>query len=60
MLEIDPNAYAVASSGYADGDVLRNPFQYGFKAVLAKPYTMMQLQDLAVRTFNVLRNKKAP
>ncbi len=35
---------AVASSGYSDDPVLADPFSYGFKASIKKPYTRNELK----------------
>ena len=43
LLEIDPNVTAIVSSGYSNDPVMANYREYGFQAVLIKPY---QLQDL--------------
>ena len=43
LLEIDPNVTAIVSSGYSNDPVMANYREYGFQAVLVKPY---QLQDL--------------
>lgn len=35
---IDPEVFAIVSSGYSDDPVMANPAAYGFAAVLPKPY----------------------
>ncbi|MDI1315465.1 response regulator [Prosthecobacter sp.] len=35
---IDPDVFAIVSSGYSDDPVMANPGAYGFAAVLPKPY----------------------
>lgn len=35
---IDPDVFAIVSSGYSDDPVMANPGSYGFAAVLPKPY----------------------
>ncbi len=45
ILAMDPNAKAIVSSGYAEGPIMANFTQYGFKGVLAKPYNEEQLQE---------------
>jgi PAS domain S-box-containing protein len=41
--EIDPKVKAVVSSGYSDDPVIIDFKQYGFSAVLAKPYEIQEL-----------------
>ncbi len=43
ILEIDPDAVALVSSGYFNDPVMSNPAQYGFKGVIAKPFKPQQL-----------------
>ncbi|MDD5339130.1 MAG: PAS domain S-box protein [Dehalococcoidales bacterium] len=45
LLEIDPNAIAIVSSGYATDPIMADFKAYGFKAVIAKPYSVRQLQE---------------
>jgi CheY-like chemotaxis protein len=35
---LDPDVFAIVSSGYSDDPVMANPASYGFAAVLPKPY----------------------
>jgi PAS domain S-box-containing protein len=44
LLEIDPNATVIVSSGYANDPIMSDYKSYGFKAVIAKPYSAKQLQ----------------
>ena len=44
--EIDPEAKAVISSGYADHPVIKNFRAYGFLGAIAKPYTIEKLMAL--------------
>ncbi|MEI6167604.1 MAG: PocR ligand-binding domain-containing protein [bacterium] len=46
ILAIDPKARAIASSGYAEGPVMSDYAAYGFKGIIAKPYTEDQLRDV--------------
>ncbi len=45
LLEIDPDATAIVSSGYATDPIMSEYKKYGFKAVIAKPYSVKQLQE---------------
>ena len=42
---IDPQVTALVSSGYANNPVMANWAYYGFSGVIAKPYTIAQLQE---------------
>ncbi|MCP4118087.1 MAG: response regulator [Desulfobacteraceae bacterium] len=46
ILEIDPDARAIVSSGYADDPVMANYAEYGFKGMAAKPYTLNELREV--------------
>jgi CheY-like chemotaxis protein len=50
LLKIDPNVKAIVSSGYSTDPVMANYLEYGFSAVLTKPYL---LQDMS-RVFQEL------
>lgn len=39
LLEIDPSAKVIVSSGYADDPVMANFAEYSFKGIVAKPYS---------------------
>ncbi len=41
LIEIDPNVKAIVSSGYSYDPIMSNYSEYGFRAVLAKPYKDM-------------------
>lgn len=43
LLEIDPAVNAIVSSGYYTDPIMANFTEYGFKAVLPKPYEINQL-----------------
>ncbi len=49
ILEIDPNANCIVSSGYADDPVMANHEQYGFKGICTKPYSMDELKHALVQ-----------
>jgi PAS domain S-box-containing protein len=41
--KIDPDAFAIVSSGYSNDPVMADPQQYGFSRVLPKPYKIKDL-----------------
>jgi PAS domain S-box-containing protein len=42
LLKIDPNVKAIVSSGYSNDPIMSNYRDYGFRAVLSKPYKDMR------------------
>lgn len=46
LIHIDPQLKAIASSGYSGGRVLAESKQYGFCAVLQKPYHLKGMADV--------------
>ncbi len=46
LLEIDKNLTAIASSGYSNSKIMSNYKDYGFKAILPKPYKLNDLKEL--------------
>lgn len=46
ILEIDPQARAIVSSGYANDPIMADFADFGFKATAEKPYTMDHLRDV--------------
>lgn len=53
LLEIDPNAKVIVSSGYASGPVLSDYKKYGFSAVVGKPYTVNELARAVDEALNI-------
>ena len=49
LLLIDPDVRAIVSSGYTDDLVMANFADYGFKGVVAKPYTLGKLRETVAR-----------
>ena len=43
LIELDPKARLVVSSGYSNDPVMAEPARFGFSATLMKPYTAAQL-----------------
>ena len=44
LLKIDPNVIAIVSSGYATDPIMADYGEYGFKAVITKPYSISELE----------------
>jgi len=42
---LDPGVRALASSGYSEDDILARPLDFGFRAILPKPYTQQALVE---------------
>jgi PAS domain S-box-containing protein len=45
LLEFDPDAKAIVSSGYSNNPIMANYRKYGFCGVVAKPYEIQKLSD---------------
>jgi len=43
LKDIDQNVVALVSSGYSNDPVIAAPEQFGFKAMVAKPYNLSDL-----------------
>jgi len=49
LLEIDPQAKAIVSTGYSVNKIMINYKKYGFCGVVAKPYSLHKLHDVLSR-----------
>jgi PAS domain S-box-containing protein len=45
LLHLDPDARVIVSSGYATDPIMSEYKKYGFSAVIAKPYSVKQLEE---------------
>lgn len=52
ILEIDPNAKVIVSSGYGHGKIMSNYREYGFIDIAPKPYTIDKLEEILQRVLN--------
>jgi DNA-binding NtrC family response regulator len=57
LLQLDPRAQAIISSGYGNDPIMANYEHYGFKGVIAKPYKILEL-SLVIE--NLLSKRKTP
>ena len=55
ILAINPEAVAIVSSGYADDPVMADYAEYGFKGLIAKPYTMDNIDKVLKEVLNAGR-----
>jgi signal transduction histidine kinase/ActR/RegA family two-component response regulator len=46
LIEIDPNVKAVVSSGYSTDPIMASYREYGFSAVLSKPYRLQDMESV--------------
>ena len=49
LRKLDPHVRAIVSSGYSDDPILANPHEYGFAAVVPKPYETVVLAETVRR-----------
>jgi two-component system, cell cycle sensor histidine kinase and response regulator CckA len=52
LLEIDPNAKGIVTSGYSNDPILAKYQQYGFRGVVQKPYQMRELDRALQQVIN--------
>ncbi len=52
LLKIDPLAKGIVSSGYSNDPVMADHTRYGFSGVIAKPYSISQLDGLLRRVLS--------
>lgn len=52
LLEIDPNAKAIVSSGYSSDTIIANFKEYGFSDVILKPYTIKSFSSVLQKVLN--------
>ncbi len=46
LLELDPRAKAIVSSGYSNDSAIANYAAFGFRGVIAKPFTLAELSSV--------------
>jgi CheY-like chemotaxis protein len=57
LVEIDPHAKVIVSSGYSNDPLMSNFREYGFSGVVQKPYT---IEDLAAVLHKVIMEVDCP
>ena len=50
LLELDPEAKAIVSSGYSNDPIMANFKEYGFKAMVSKPFHFEEMQKIPEST----------
>jgi two-component system, cell cycle sensor histidine kinase and response regulator CckA len=53
ILELDPAAFLIVSSGYSNDPVMAEYARFGFSATLAKPYNIIGLETILNKIFQV-------
>ncbi len=56
ILEMDPDACTIVSSGYSDDPVMAAYVDYGFRGVVAKPYDIGELSRVLARVLSTRPN----
>jgi two-component system, cell cycle sensor histidine kinase and response regulator CckA len=59
ILFIDPGATLIVSSGYSDDPVMANHTRYGFRALLPKPYGLIEMARVLTALFPDRKNPPA-
>ena len=59
LLALYPDAVAVVSSGYANDPVMSNYEKYGFKDIIAKPYSVEDIAQVIGRLCAEIKKQKA-
>ena len=49
LLEIDPEVIGIVSSGYSDNAVMTDFKKYGFRGVVAKPYSVREMSEMIAK-----------
>ena len=57
LIELDPDAKVVVSSGYSNDPIMAQPLRHGFCGVLRKPYTKEDLVEMVQAHLHVSRVK---
>jgi DNA-binding NtrC family response regulator len=52
LLEADPNACVILCTGYADSDLFKESEQLGFRAALAKPFSLSEFVSVFNRVLS--------
>ena len=52
LLKMDPAVKAIVSSGYSSGPVISHFRDYGFTAVVTKPYRIEELSEILHRVLS--------
>jgi two-component system cell cycle sensor histidine kinase/response regulator CckA len=49
LKEMDPSSKLIVSSGYSDAPVMSQFAEYGFEAVIVKPWTVREMSEVLRR-----------
>ena len=53
ILEMDPQACLIVSSGYSNDPIMANYKSFGFTGAVAKPYTIRQFNEMLNLAMNI-------